>query len=132
MMLEQEDLLVQAQESLAAARLLHQSGYHGFAAVRAYYAMFYIAEAFLLGKGLAFSKHSGVIAAFGEHLSKTGVVPKGFHRYLIRGMQVRHAGDYGKAQSVTAAEAAVQIGLAEKFLAPAAERLGPLRPIPEG
>jgi hypothetical protein len=35
MMPEQEDLLVQAQESLAAARLLHQSGYHGFAVVRA-------------------------------------------------------------------------------------------------
>lgn len=47
-------------------------------------------------------------------------------------MQVRHAGDYGKAQSVTAAEVAVQISLAEKFLALAAERLGPLRPIPEG
>ena len=82
MMPEQEDLLVQAQESLAAARLLHQSGYHGFAAVRAYYAMFYVAEAFLLGKDLAFFKHSGVIAAFGEHLSKTGVLPKEFHRDL--------------------------------------------------
>jgi len=42
------------------------------------------------------------------------------------------AGDYGKAQSVTAKEAVVQIGLAEKFLALAAERLGPLPPIPEG
>ena len=60
------------------------------------------------------------------------MVPKEFHRYLIRGMQVRHAGDYGKAQSVTATEAAAQIGLAEKFLALAAERLGPLGPIPKG
>ena len=73
-----------------------------------------------------------MIAAFGEHLSKTRVVPKEFHRDLIRGMQVRHAGDYGKAQSVTATEAVVQIGLAEKFLTLAAERLGPLPPIPEG
>jgi uncharacterized protein (UPF0332 family) len=58
--------------------------------------MFYIAEACLLDKGLAFSKHSGVHAAFGEHFAKTGVVPSAFHRYLIRGMEVRHAGDYGK------------------------------------
>jgi uncharacterized protein (UPF0332 family) len=41
---EVADLLVQAQESLAAARMLHQGGYHGFAAARAYYAMFYMAE----------------------------------------------------------------------------------------
>ncbi len=50
MMPEQEDLLAQAQESLAAAKLLEAGGYHGFAASRAYYAMFYVAEAFLLGK----------------------------------------------------------------------------------
>ena len=55
--------------------------------------MFYVAEAFLLGKGLAFSKHSGVHAAFGEHFVKAGIVQPEFHRYLIRGMAVRHAGD---------------------------------------
>ena len=53
--------------------------------------MLYITEAFLLGQGLAFSRHSAVHAAFGEHFVKTGVVPSEFHRYLIRGMEVRHA-----------------------------------------
>ena len=104
MKLEVADLLVQAQESLAAAKILHREGYYGFGAARAYYAMFYLAEAFLLDKGLAFGKHSAVIAAFGEHFTKTGIVPPEFHRYLIRGMQVRHAGDYGKARSVTPEE----------------------------
>jgi uncharacterized protein (UPF0332 family) len=52
-----------------------------------------VAEAFLLNKGLAFGKHSAVIAGFGEHFAKTGIVPPEFHRYLIRGLQVRHAGD---------------------------------------
>jgi uncharacterized protein (UPF0332 family) len=46
--------------------------------------MFYVAEAFLLNKGLAFGKHSAVIAAFGEHFTKTGIVPPEFHRYLMR------------------------------------------------
>jgi uncharacterized protein (UPF0332 family) len=121
---EVADLLVQAQESLAAAKMLHRGGYNGFAAARAYYAMFYVAEAFLLDKGLAFGKHSAVIAAFGEHFTKTGIVPPEFHRYLIRGLQVRHAGDYGKARSVTAEEAALQINLAEQFVDLAAQHFG--------
>ena len=45
MMPEQQDLLDEARESVAAARLLQAQGYHGFAASRAYYAMLYIAEA---------------------------------------------------------------------------------------
>jgi uncharacterized protein (UPF0332 family) len=35
-------LMAKAEESLAAARLLRDGGYHGFAASRAYYAMFYV------------------------------------------------------------------------------------------
>ena len=54
MMPEQADLLRQAHDSLAAAKILDAQGYHGFAASRAYYTMFYITEAFLLGQGLAF------------------------------------------------------------------------------
>jgi uncharacterized protein (UPF0332 family) len=98
---EVADLLVQAQESLAAAKTLHRERFHGFAAARAYYVMFYVAEAFLLSKDLSFNKHSAVIAAFGEHFAKTGIVTPEYHRYLIRGLQVRHAGDYGKARNVT-------------------------------
>jgi uncharacterized protein (UPF0332 family) len=128
MMPEQEDLLVQAHESLAAAKVLQAQGYYGFAASRAYYAMFYVAEAFLLGKGLAFSKHSGVHAAFGEHFAKTGIIPPEFHRYLLRGMEVRHAGDYGKARKVTLEEAEEQLARAEQFLELAERLIGPLSP----
>jgi uncharacterized protein (UPF0332 family) len=74
MMSEQAALLRQAHDSLAAAKLLDAQGYHGFAASRAYYTMLYIAEPFLLGEGLAFSRHSGVPAAFGEHFVETAVV----------------------------------------------------------
>jgi hypothetical protein len=89
--------------------------------------MFYIAEALLLGRGLAYSKHSGVHAAFGEHFVKTGVVPPEFHRYLIRGMEVRHAGDYGRGRTtVTPEEASGQIAHAEEFLALAERLIGAL------
>jgi uncharacterized protein (UPF0332 family) len=56
---EQADLLVKAQQSLEAARVMEERGYYDFAASRAYYTMFYLAEALLLGLGLTFSKHSG-------------------------------------------------------------------------
>jgi len=129
MMPEQADLLLHARDSLAAAKILDTQGYHGFAAARAYYTMFYIAEAFLLGQGLAFSRHSGVHAGFGEHFVKTGLVPPEFHRYLLRGMEVRHAGDYGrKGKIVTPEEATEQIAHAEEFLALAERLIGPLPP----
>ncbi len=123
---EQRDLLVQAVDSLKAARILNDQGLHGFAASRAYYTMFYVAEAFLLGKGFSFSKHSAVHAAFGQHFAKTGVLPPEFHLYLLAGMEVRHAGDYGKARSVPPEEAAEQIARAEKFLKLAELHMGPI------
>jgi uncharacterized protein (UPF0332 family) len=133
MMSEQADLFRQAHDSLAAAKILDAQGYHGFAASRAYYTMFYIAEAFLLGQGLAFSRHSALHAAFGEHFVKTGVVPPEFHRYLIRGMEVRHAGDYGRGgTTVTPQEALQQIAHGEEFLTLAERLIGPLPPPDQG
>ena len=63
---DQLNLLLKARQSLSAARLMLDSEYPDYAASRAYYAMFYIAEAFLEGEGLSFSKHSAVISAFGR------------------------------------------------------------------
>ena len=120
---QQESLLDQARASLAAAKLLRASGFDGFAASRAYYAMFYVAQALLLGKGLTFSKHAGVVSAFGEHFAKTRDLPPEFHRYLIRGMEVRHAGDYAGPAAVTSQEADEQIARAEEFLQSASQLL---------
>jgi len=126
MMPEQLDLLIEARDSIAAAKLLQNQGYHGYAASRAYYAMFYVAEAFLLGKGLAFSKHSGVHGAFALHFCKQGVVPKELHAYLTQGMELRHTGDYGRSTRVTTDEAADQIAHAQQFLQAAEQLIGPI------
>jgi uncharacterized protein (UPF0332 family) len=87
--------------------------------------MFYIAEALLLGEGLEYSKHSAVIAAFGERFAKTGRVPPEFHRMMIEAQDSRNAGDYDIHPGVTSATAAGQIASAEKFLELAARFLGP-------
>jgi uncharacterized protein (UPF0332 family) len=65
---EIELLFQRSQESIKAARMMLDAKLPNIAASRAYYAMFYIAEALLLKRGLAFSSHSVVIAAYGKSL----------------------------------------------------------------
>ena len=113
---DQRELLQEARDSISAAKVLLDAGYPGYAASRAYYAMFYLAEALLEGEGMAFSKHSAVIAAFGQHFARTGRTPTEFHRFLIESAELRHAGDYGPHASVTPDQAQEQIARAEQFL----------------
>lgn len=121
---EQTALLDKAEDSLRVAKLLAAENLYDFAASRPYFTMFYVAEAFLLGGGLAFSKHSAVIAKFGEHFAKTGIVPTEYHRYLIEGSDRRNVGDYDIGPGLTEAQAADQIARAEKFLELGKQRLG--------
>jgi len=123
---EQKELLLQARDSLEAAKLLMKGEYPGYAASRAYYTMFYIAEAFLEGDGLSFSKHSAVIGAFGREFAHKKRVPVAFHRYLISAQEVRNSGDYGERQAVNFDEAQEQIDRAEEFLTLAEKLIGQL------
>ena len=100
---EQIALLRKAGESLRAADLLAANALLDFAASRAYYTMFYVAEAFLLNEGLTFSSHAAV-SAFGRDFARTGRVPVEFHRYLIDAQDLRNQGDYD-IDSATEAEA---------------------------
>lgn len=61
---------------------------------RAYYAIFYAANALLATKGLERSKHSGVIAAFREHFVKTGFIEAEYSDLYGTTMSDRHEGDY--------------------------------------
>lgn len=126
MTLEQEALVRKAEDSLRGAQVLASQKLFDFAVSRAYYTMFYVAEAFLLGEGLTFSKHSGVIAAFGQHFAKTGRVPKEFHRYLIDGERKRLIGDYDIGPGLSEREALEEIDHAKKFLDLAKASLGSL------
>lgn len=123
---EQRELLLQARDSLNAAKLLLKGDYAGFAASRAYYAMFYIAEAFLEGDGLSFSSHSAVIGAFGREFAHKKRVPVEFHRYLMGAQEARNSGDYGERQAVNFEQAKVQLDRAEEFLVLAQKLIGPL------
>ena len=121
---EQWELLLKAQQSLSAAKLLLNNNYPDYATSRAYYSMFYIAEAFLEGEGLSFSKHSAVISAFGREFAKTQRVSTDFHRFLIEAQALRTTGDYGQLNAVTLDQATQQIDHAEQFLAIAIQTIG--------
>ncbi|MDY6803602.1 MAG: HEPN domain-containing protein [Cyanobacteriota bacterium] len=123
---EQLQLLLKARQSLSAAKMLFDENYSDFAASRAYYAMFYIAEAFLEGEGMSFSKHSAVISAFGREFARTNRVPVEFHRFLIEAQELRNTGDYGSFNAVSFEEAAEQITRAEQFLELAFGAIGTL------
>ncbi|MGD2181973.1 HEPN domain-containing protein [Lusitaniella coriacea] len=125
---EQLDLLLKARESLSAARLLLDNGYPDYATSRAYYAMFYVAEAFLEGQGMSFSSHSAVISAFGREFARTGRVPVEFHRFLIDAQDLRNAGDYGQFNAVSTEQATQQLTYAEQFLNLAENRIGAIPP----
>jgi uncharacterized protein (UPF0332 family) len=113
---EVEKLIKKGHRSLEVAKEIFNDGHYDFAVSRAYYAMFYLAEAALLSKGLSFSKHSGVIAAFNQHFVKAGVFPKKLHTWFIKAFDKRNIGDYGSELTVTKEEAKEVLEQAEEFI----------------
>jgi uncharacterized protein (UPF0332 family) len=92
---ETPKFIAKAKESLKASQVLAEQELYNFAGARAYYTMFYIAEAFLWEKDLAFSSHAAVIAAFGRDIVKVEIVPSEFHRQLLNAQRKRTQADYG-------------------------------------
>ena len=64
---EIEALIRMAEQSLDAAETLRRRGHFRFSVSRSYYTMFYCAETLLLTQGRSYSKHSAIIAGFGQH-----------------------------------------------------------------
>lgn len=119
---DQEGLLGKARRNIRSARMLLADGDYDTAVSRAYFAMFYVAEALLLSKGLAYSKHSAVIAAFGKEFAKPGVLPAEFHAHLREAAEARNISDYQVGSLLTEEATAQHISRAEELLV-AAERL---------
>ena len=109
-------LLEKATRVLRIAERLDKSGDAEFSVGRAYYAMFYVAEALLNEKDLRFRKHGGVHAAFAEHFVKTGLLDGKYHRWLLEAFSKRITGDYGIDADLTSDDASLLIGQARDFL----------------
>lgn len=108
--------LRKADEAIAAAEYLLDGGFVDIAGGRAYYAMFYTAEALLAEMELGFSKHSAVHAAFGREFAKPGLIDATFHRWLTVAFKHRAEGDYGEAGSLDRDVVTEMIRQAREFL----------------
>ena len=109
-------LIHKGDQSLEAARRLFNDGYYGFSVSRAYYAMFYLAQALLLIKELSFSKHSAVIAALGQHFVRTELFPEQLYQHLRHAFDQRNISDYEIDREVSREEAASLLDKAEAFI----------------
>ncbi len=105
-----------AKESIEVAKKLHHDGHYDFAVARAYYAMFYLAEAALQTKGLVFSSHQAVISGFARHFVRQGIFSKQLHRSLSRMFTLRVTGDYGSYQAIPQQKSAKSLDEATTFV----------------
>ncbi len=117
--------LKKAVQSLEAAELPAGQGYLDFAASRAYYAMFYAAEALLLEHGWQFSSHKAVVSAFGKEFAKTGAMDQTLHAAFIQAQRLRHAGDYDAGTVVDDTHARQALVDARRFIEAAKAKLSP-------
>lgn len=113
---EVEQYVRLATEDLAAAQDNIRLGHLRVAVSRAYYAMFYATTALLGSRGLWRSKHQGIIAAFGEHLVKPGLIEARYGRILADAFEARLDSDYAPHPDLTETMAQQLIANAEDFV----------------
>lgn len=109
-------LLEKAASAIGAAESLLRDEYHDFSVGRAYYAMFYTAEALLAEKELEFKKHVGVHRAFAEHFIKTGIFEHKYYHWLVTTFNSRLVGDYAIRTEFGSEEVQEWIDQAREFL----------------
>ncbi|MEI6501956.1 MAG: HEPN domain-containing protein [Armatimonadota bacterium] len=122
---QQAGLIAKAERSIRVAEMLVGTGDTDFSVSRSYYAMFYLAEALLLGEGERFSSHGAVLSALGRRFAVTGRIPKHVHQHMHRAYEAREAGDYHIANEIADDVASTQVERAREFLALVKRMLDP-------
>jgi uncharacterized protein (UPF0332 family) len=108
--------LEKSRESLDAAHDEMKAGRLSFSVNRIYYACFYAVSAALLRKELRFKKHSGVRAAFHQHLIKTGMVSDEYRKFYDELFEARQRGDYIELVSFEKEQVEDWLQQAEQFV----------------
>ena len=105
-----------ARQMLVVAACNLDNAFYASAINRAYYAIFYAANAMLATQGLSRSKHSGVINAFRQHFVKPGFIEPEYSRIYGRVMDDRHFGDYAIEEMATADQTQEDLNDARRFV----------------
>lgn len=118
-----QQLMLNAEETLNAAEILLREEYLRDAINRAYYAIFYIAEALLNEKDLRYSKHGTVHGAFAQYYIKTKIFDEKYHKLLTGAFRRRMLGDYDEVAQFKSEEVKETITEAWGFLQAAKDYL---------
>jgi uncharacterized protein (UPF0332 family) len=106
-----------AHEALAVSQYNLDGGYYAIAVNRAYYAVFYAANALLATKGPARGKHSGTISAFRQSFIKPGLIEPEYSDIYGSLMDDRHVSDYDMETEIEPERAESDVESARKFVA---------------
>jgi uncharacterized protein (UPF0332 family) len=113
---EIRDLIEKAEKFLSTAEQALNTEDYDSCVSRCYYAMFFMAEAALLTKGLTASSHKGVISKFGEHFVKTKILERELGKALNDAYDKRLVGDYGVGFTVSNQQAKDLLETARNFV----------------
>ena len=105
-----------AREMLDVAAHNLEHDFYSSAVNRAYYAIFYAANALLATRGLSRSKHSGVVAAFRQHFVRPGYIESEYGRIYGQVMDDRHSGDYDVESAIDPDRVKTDLADARRFV----------------
>lgn len=105
-----------AQKFLRSAAVLLELEDFDSSASRAYFAMFYAAQAALLHETLSFSSKQGIRSAFVERFVATGRLPERAAEVLHRAAELQEVGDYAYDFAVGRGDAEFVLQEAEAFV----------------
>lgn len=106
-----------ARRVLRTGKLALDDGDWVSAINRAYYAVFYAANAVLELDGLQRSKHSGVMSLFREKYVKTGKIEGDYSDIYGQAFESRQESDYERTEFPSQEDAKVAVERAERFVA---------------
>lgn len=89
-----DSLLTLSSEDLDTAELLYKNNRYRPSISRAYYSMFYAAQALLISGGFDTSTHKGVIKLINQHFVNTGKLVPDVAKLLKSTHDLKQSGDY--------------------------------------
>ena len=109
-------LMQRARRTLRTARLVLNDEDYASAVNRAYYVIFYAANAALSTQNVEQHKHTGVISEFRLRFIKTGLIEREYSAFYGDTMDARHDSDYDFVTETERERAESAIADAEQFV----------------
>lgn len=105
-----------AKAVLVEARDNARLGHWSLVGSRLYYAVYHMAQALLLDKGLSAKTHAGTIHIIGQQFISVGLIDKTYGRLFSRLYELRQSGDYDNMFDATEEEVMPYFIQIEKFI----------------